>query len=221
MIRADRGTEPTVLSSKKAAWDNAVAEARTKQAKKAAFAKVRHQQIRTALEEAFHGKCAYCESKIKHVSYTQIEHYRPVSKRQDLAFCWDNLLLACGRCNGAEFKGDQFPEADADGPLLDPCSDDPTDHLDFVFDPVAGLTTVAPRTLRGQVTVRTLGLNRPDLRTYRSSCIGKLAVLAMLASEHADCAALLAEAQRGDAEYSAFARALSASTEGPPGTAAD
>jgi uncharacterized protein (TIGR02646 family) len=204
---------PALLEGKKAAWDKAVADASTGKAREAAVAKVRHKQIRAALEEAFHGKCAYCESEIKHVGYSQIEHYRPVSKRRDLAFCWDNLLLACGRCNGPEFKGDLFPEADAGGPLLNPCSDDPSDHLYFVYDPVAGLTTVAPRTPRGEVTVRALGLNRPDLRTHRSRSVTRLAALALLASEHADCAALLTEAKRSDAEYAAFARALLASTE--------
>ncbi|MEO1542820.1 MAG: hypothetical protein AAFR75_02225 [Pseudomonadota bacterium] len=67
-----------------------------------------HETVREALKEMFHGKCAYCESKIAGSSQTDIEHYRPkgsVSEFSDhpgywwLAMVWDNLVLSCMHCN--------------------------------------------------------------------------------------------------------------------------
>jgi uncharacterized protein (TIGR02646 family) len=157
----------------------------------------------------FHGKCAYCESKVTHVDYGHIEHYRPKSLFPELTFEWDNLLLACGICNGAEHKGDRFPEAADGGPLLNPCEEEPAPHLRFSFDQRAGLASVYGRTGRGRTTERLLGLNRPELRKFRSRVIKKLAVLAQLAKTNPSAAALLAEAKQDDEPYAAFARALS------------
>ena len=36
-----------------------------------------HAEIKSALIAETHGKCAYCESKIRHVSYGDIEHVMP------------------------------------------------------------------------------------------------------------------------------------------------
>lgn len=61
--------------------------------------------IKTQLNEKYEGKCAYCETPVEQMV---VEHYRP--KRGGyywLAYSWDNLLLACPKCN--EFKGDRFP----------------------------------------------------------------------------------------------------------------
>jgi uncharacterized protein (TIGR02646 family) len=159
----------------------------------------------------FHGKCAYCESKITHIDFGHIEHFRPkrgVNGRPDLAFEWTNLLLACGVCNGAEHKSDHFPEADEGGPIVNPCDDDPEIHLDFCFDPVTRLASVYGKTRRGETTEDLLGLNRPELRDYRSRRVRHLVVLAQHAGSDREAAKLLQEAKLSDAEYAAFARAL-------------
>ena len=83
----------------------------------------------------FGGKCAYCESRITHVDYGHIEHHVPKAGpngRPKRTFQWSNLLLACGRCNGSENKGDRFPTARQGGPIVNPCKDDPADHFEFV-----------------------------------------------------------------------------------------
>jgi hypothetical protein len=36
-----------------------------------------HEQVKTALRDAQHGKCAFCESKVTHVAYGDVEHFRP------------------------------------------------------------------------------------------------------------------------------------------------
>jgi uncharacterized protein (TIGR02646 family) len=173
--------------------------------------KYRHREIKEALVRLFHGKCAYCESHITHIDYGHIEHYRPKSGpqgRPDLCFEWPNLLLACGICNGSEYKGDRFPEAAQGGPIINPCEDDPSFHLEFRFDTRLGLASVYGTTQRGRTTESLLGLNRPALRKYRSLQIKKLAVLKQLAVTDPEACQLLDEAKRPTSEYSAFALAL-------------
>jgi uncharacterized protein (TIGR02646 family) len=159
----------------------------------------------------FHGKCAYCESHIRHVDYGHIEHYRPKSGpqgRPDLCFEWTNLLLACGICNGGEFKSDHFPEAADGGPIINPCDEDPAGHLEFRFDAQLGLASVYGTTTRGETTEKLLGLNRLDLRRYRSQQVKKLAVLKRMANTDVQARQLFEEAKLPSSEYSAFALGL-------------
>ncbi len=82
----------------------------------------RMKRIYKADDGPFHGKCAYCESKVKENQPGDIEHFRPKGRIQDgdrkpvmiqrddgsmvqhlgyywLAYNWKNLLLACADCN--------------------------------------------------------------------------------------------------------------------------
>lgn len=64
--------------------------------------------IKSALNIFYHGKCAFCETKLE---LMHIEHFRP--KRGGyywLAYSWDNLLLSCPICNIN--KSDVFPLAE-------------------------------------------------------------------------------------------------------------
>lgn len=76
------------------------------------FQAYRNPKVREALREMFHGKCAYCESKIAGSQDTDVEHYRPkkgVTEADDLgiahpgywwlAMVWENLVLSCQHCN--------------------------------------------------------------------------------------------------------------------------
>lgn len=208
MIAVTRSKKPAVLERKEQEWLAALRRAATKAQNEDATNKYRHSQIKTALNTLFHGKCAYCESKIKHVSDPHIEHYRPKSKFPELTFAWDNLLLACGQCNSTKYKGDKFPEASEDGPYINPCADDPEDHFQFVYIPKAKLASVYGKTERGKTTEEELGLNRPDLRTHRSKRVEMLVCLAQHAQTDPIAQNLLDEAKQADAEYAAFARTL-------------
>lgn len=65
-------------------------------------------------------KCCFCESKIGHISYGDVEHFRPKAGWvQDdeqlnrpgyywLAYEWENLLLSCQLCN-QRYKKNLFP----------------------------------------------------------------------------------------------------------------
>jgi uncharacterized protein (TIGR02646 family) len=210
MIPVVRLSKPSILVHKETEWLNALQIASTSKARERAQAKYRHREIQATLNRMFHGKCAYCESKIEHVSDAHIEHYRPKSRFLHLTFDWDNLLLACGKCNSTAFKGDHFPGADEDGPLLNPCIDQPNTHLRFEYEPHTQLASVYGITPRGITSEMRLGLNRPDLRAYRSRKVKILLVIARLARSDPEARQLWDEAQGDDAEYAAFARTLKA-----------
>ncbi|MDC5006486.1 TIGR02646 family protein [Acinetobacter baumannii] len=61
------------------------------------------QDIRNNLEDIYNGKCAYCETKVEQY---HIDHYRPKSIYYWLAYSWDNLIIACQKCN--EHKNNLF-----------------------------------------------------------------------------------------------------------------
>lgn len=66
----------------------------------------KYQDIKDKLNEIYHHKCAYCESRLEQL---QVEHYRPKKGANAyywLVYSWDNLLLTCPACNRA--KGDKF-----------------------------------------------------------------------------------------------------------------
>ena len=84
--------------------------------------------VRKVLQGMFHGKCAYCESRITTIYSGDIEHFRPKGGGYYwLAADWDNLLFACPFCNQTythaftvngevkelvQGKRDQFPLSD-------------------------------------------------------------------------------------------------------------
>lgn len=210
MIRVVRSPKPAILLKKEAEWRNTLRRATTQAQKERALSKYRHVQIQKALKAMLHGKCAYCESKIEHISDAHIEHYKPKSRFPELAFDWDNLLLACGKCNSTKHKGDRFPETSEGGPLINPCTDDPDAHFTFHYDATAQLASVYGKTERGKTTETLMGLNRHDLREYRSRKVKLLAYLMLRARTDPEARHLMEEALRDDAEYAAFARALRA-----------
>ncbi|MDH3762291.1 MAG: hypothetical protein OEU50_15015 [Gammaproteobacteria bacterium] len=71
----------------------------------------KHDQVKTALEKLFHGKCAYCETRYAAIQPMDVEHWRPKGQveLEDgsakkpayywLAASWDNLLPSCIDCN--------------------------------------------------------------------------------------------------------------------------
>ncbi len=152
-------------------------------------------EARSALEAVFQGKCAYCESRLGPVTPGIIDHYRPkrgargLDKQYSdvhywwLALEWENLLFVCPQCN--RFKGSWFPLTEgavraepgitgdalsAEQPLLlDPCTDDPEQHLDFAND-----GSIRARSQRGQVTIEILRLDRGELRLAREECLAEL-----------------------------------------------
>jgi uncharacterized protein (TIGR02646 family) len=210
MIRVKRTKKPAVLAENAAKWKREIRSARTEDAREKAQSKYQHDDIKQALEEMFHGKCAYCESEITHIGYSHIEHFKPKGTPAYFALAveWDNLLLACGRCNGAENKGKKFPLGDKGGPLINPVEDYPSQHLRFDYDPKLELANVLGKSKRGETTQKILGLNRPKLLSHRSKYVRKLWVIADRYHNDAAAREIIDSATRSTEEYSAFARAL-------------
>lgn len=129
-------------------------------------------------------KCCYCE---KPVSNGQIEHYRPKGAYQQviagpkispgyyfLVYRWENLLISCAECNASGQKGILFPINSAnratnlstlrheDPIIINPCYDNPEDHITFKRDVPVSLTD------RGKLNIEIFKLvNRGDIKSIR------------------------------------------------------
>jgi uncharacterized protein (TIGR02646 family) len=160
--------------------------------------------VRESLKAAQHHKCCFCESRVEHIAYGEIEHFRPKAEwRQSrgsrisrpgyywLAYDWDNLLWSCKTCNGRH-KGCIFPLAEpanrdcpgrslaGEAPLLvDPTRTDPRLHIRFKLNVAEGLTDL------GETTIDVLGLNREQLLEQRQEKVNEI----MLAWEAVEDAA--------------------------------
>jgi len=147
-------------------------------------------EVKQVLRAAQHDKCCFCESKLGHAQFGDIEHYRskagahqsaadpPARGYYWLAYAWENLYLSCEVCN-RRHKRSLFPllnpdrrvssHHQADGlpmeqPLfVDPGREDPMEFVGFRRElavPVRG----NPRSAE---TIAALGLNRDALWEHR------------------------------------------------------
>lgn len=150
--------------------------------------------VKNALIKAQHKKCCFCESKITHASYGDVEHFRPKGgTRQQagddlakpgyywLAYDWSNLFLSCTLCN-QRHKRNLFPLVDPskratshhddvfqESPLfVDPSADDPQEHIAFREE----IAYAIDGSDRGVSSIDSLGLNRPDLEERRRERLG-------------------------------------------------
>ncbi len=126
MIHVDRTPAPAPLvgddslAAKESRRVNAFFADPANAKKKFDFKVYRHREVKKALEQLFHGKCAYCESKYLQNQPGDVEHFRPkggyvvAGELQKpgywwLAATWSNLLPSCIDCNRKrtqEFAGD-------------------------------------------------------------------------------------------------------------------
>ena len=115
----------------------------------------KHPDNKKALIAANYKKCMYCESKITHTEYGDIEHIKPKQKYPHLKFEWSNLGYSCTICN-RKYKKNKFNE---DFPYIDPYMENPSEFLvfygSFIFQKNGSE--------RGELTVNDIGLNRPEL----------------------------------------------------------
>jgi uncharacterized protein (TIGR02646 family) len=146
--------------------------------------------VKRALCTAQHDKCCFCESKLSHAQFGDVEHFRPKGRAQQaddapfspgyywLAYDWSNLYLSCAVCNQRHKRG-LFPLANPDQrvsshhraaelgteqPLfVDPGTDDPETMIEFRREYPAAVDANA----RGKVTIQELGLDRPALCQHR------------------------------------------------------
>jgi uncharacterized protein (TIGR02646 family) len=134
-----------------------------------------YNRFRPGLCEMQHHKCCYCE-RIEMPVHNDVEHFRPVSIYPWLGWTWVNLFFACRACNQQGGKAAEFPLVDevarlewwedppgAEQPLLvDPCLDDPREHIEFVYLVDRSRFVPQGKTERGRKTVGIVGLDRDD-----------------------------------------------------------
>ena len=113
-----------------------------------------HASNKEVLRKACFDKCMYCESKISHVYYDDVEHIKPKSKFQNLKFIWENLGYVCAKCNRA--KGDKFFD---ELPFVNPFEEDPSNF----FIALGPFIYHRSGNERGEVTLKEIALNRPEL----------------------------------------------------------
>lgn len=120
-----------------------------------------HNDIKEALIVETHGKCAYCESKFRHVTSGDIEHILPKNKnaRPDLVVEWTNLTLSCPTCNRQNKKDYYDPQL----PLINPYVDEPEQYLQEIGEYIFP----ASCNKRGDTTIIVIDLNRADLLERR------------------------------------------------------
>lgn len=195
-----------------------------------------HNSVKSALINAQHEKCCFCESKVTHVAYGDVEHFRPKAGwRQEkrsklerpgyfwLAYDWSNLLFCCQICNQRE-KRNHFPLENKQDRCVFPVEDvstekalfinprleDPENHIGFRGDtpyPIGG-------SRKGRKTIDGLGLHRKSLQSKRSSSLQKLKYVFLIANGviaaspqlRTSAQLLLTKCSQPDAEYASAVR---------------
>src|ERR1700722_11367263 len=160
MIRLNKGTRPSILERRAEQWTRELLEKinRGEEPTKVEKTRYNHHEVKEALLRETNGKCAYCESKLRHVAFGDIEHIVPKSVLPDRWFVWENLTLACDVCNTnkSNYSGDHDE-------FVDPYANEPEDLFWFMDATLWGF----PGKDAADTTIRILKLNRPDLLEKR------------------------------------------------------
>jgi len=164
MIKLKKLAKPAVLEINAAIWTKTVLDKISVGVKPTDVEKsrYRHPEVKKVLIKEVNGKCAYCESKLLHVTYGDVEHIVPKSTKIEIAFEWDNLTLACDVCNTN--KSDNFSHGVG---FVDPYIHNPVDHFNFV----GGLVFAKSGDNDARLTEETLKLNRAELVERRNERI--------------------------------------------------
>lgn len=165
----------------------------------------KHPENKKALSDASSGKCMYCESKVNHVYFGDIEHIKPKNKYPQLEFEWTNLGFVCARCNNA--KSDKYDE---NTPHINPYGEEPNNHVIAM----GALLKHKQGSERGELTIIEIDLNRPELlekRQVKLQYIGKAIDACMRASNDTlkrNGLAEILEECKEDKEFSLFVESL-------------
>ena len=156
-------------------------------------------QLKPILHNIFHGKCGYCEIKIESSQDGVIDRFRPHDGVRDktdyfpdlywwLVYEWENLIYSCKECN--QYKANYFPikgkraksksdDIEKEGKLLlNPCIDEPRNHL--IFDK----GEIISESDEGFQTIELLNLNRTSLVSKRNKAISEIRVIIDRASNN-------------------------------------
>ncbi|MDD3417848.1 MAG: hypothetical protein PHY47_28315 [Lachnospiraceae bacterium] len=86
----------------------------------------RHPDIKKLLFDSSYQKCAFCEAKPAESGNIEVEHFKPKSLYPQLAFCWENFLPVCRKCNDCKNDFDT-----GNDPIINPVIDNPEDRFTY------------------------------------------------------------------------------------------
>lgn len=164
-----------------------------------------HAKVKAKLIAVQYGKCCFCEAKILHIGYGDVEHFRPKAGWVQgteplnkpgyywLAYDWNNLFLSCQLCN-QQYKKNYFPLTDPakralshhdciadEDPILIHLSDNnPEDFIFYKREIAVSINENA----KGDATILRTGLNRTELKDHRREKLKLLERLYNLAKNH-------------------------------------
>ncbi len=148
-------------------------------------------KVKKFLHKSQHGKCCYCERRRDQKRETDVEHFRPKAEVEGkenhpgywwLAYDWENLLIACKKCN-QEYKQTQFPlkeeskrvytencDLREEEPfLINPLEEDPELFIDYDIEGNRPMAKAIGRCERGKKTVNELtGMNDIEVMLERA-----------------------------------------------------
>jgi len=96
-------------------------------------------KIRQTLLEMSNKTCVYCGIKIDNTDM-DVDHYLPSSQFHYLAYCWENLLPSCKRCNQSS-KSSFFPKSLTGKKIIENILSDKFEH-DLIYDKAYILTSI-------------------------------------------------------------------------------
>lgn len=167
MIKLNKLQEPEILRTNKTQWteDYKTAKSCKSSDLETLKSRYRHPDIKKQILLETSEKCAYCESKIRHIYPGDVEHIKPKSEFEDNIFEWFNLTLSCGECNRRKLAN-----YDEDIGVINPYLDEPDDHLS------AHGATIFPRPGddKGKLCCYLFELNRIDLVERRKEQLEKI-----------------------------------------------
>ena len=152
-------------------------------------------EVKQFLYQSQNKKCCYCE-RLRDQAEMDVEHFRPKARIKEnpehpgywwLAYNWDNLLIACKKCNNK--KGSQFPlknenkrareyeEIEKENPLLiNPLIENPEDLIEYYIPPEDSAKPIIMieaigKCERAEKTIKDLtGINSKELLLERAKC---------------------------------------------------
>ncbi len=162
-----------------------------------------HTTVKAALRKAQHDKCCFCESKVTHISYGDVEHFRPkAGARQKseaplerpgyywLAYEWSNLFFSCQLCN-QRYKENLFPlikphdrakshndDIGVEKPVFINPAEDAEKFISFRAEVIFAIDDNP----RGKATIKALGLDRDKLNDIRKDHYDKLEIIYKVAN---------------------------------------
>ncbi len=207
MISIEKSKKPKILEQREEEWTQEYVKEFRESGKvpKNSSTRYGHDDIRGTLSSDSFNKCMYCESNISHISYPNVEHILPKSEYPDKTYDWDNLGLACQKCNTT--KGTKYDE---EVPPIDPYKEKPHDFVYAFGEAYRPL----PGNDRGKWTIKEIGLNRSELIEKRAR---RLETIQSLAENYARATTDSAKAMflqelcieiKSDREYVFFAKAM-------------